>query len=106
MGQCTVSTFPTGKSVNPSYFPSRRPCQGRIPRSGQWQWLKVVPMEVVVHPAPGTHCPGTLGKHREAGEAEVALWAMGVSWILQSGPSSALQVMGKGLVGLPHQHRC
>lgn len=106
MGQCTVSTFPTGKSVNPSYFPFRRPCQGRIPRFGQWQWLKVVPMEVVVHPAPGTHFPGTLGKHREAGEAEVALWAMGVSWILQSGPSSALQVMGKGLVGLSHQQRC
>lgn len=58
-------------------------------------------MEAVAHPAPGTHCPGTLGKHSEAGEVEVVLWAMGASWILQSGQSSALQVKEKGLVRLP-----
>lgn len=58
-------------------------------------------MEAVAHPAPGTHCPGTLGKHSEAGEVEVVLWAMGASWILQSGQSSASQVMGKGLVCAP-----
>lgn len=106
MGRCTVSTFPTGKSVTPSYFLSRRPCQGRTPRYGQWRWLKVVPMEAVVHPAPGTHCPGTSGKPREAGGVEVVLWATGASWILQRGPSSALQVMGKGPASLPHQHGC
>lgn len=58
-------------------------------------------MEAVAHPAPGTHCPGTLGKHSEAGEVEVVLWAMGASWILQSGQSSASQVMGKDLVCSP-----
>ena len=105
VGRYTVSTFPTGESVTP-YFLSRRPCQGRTPRYGQWRWPKVVPMEAVVHPAPGTHCPGTSGKPREVAEVEVVLWATGASWILQRGPSSALQVMGKGPASLPRQHGC
>lgn len=55
-------------------------------------WLKVAPMEAVAPPALGTHCLGTLGKLSGAGEVEAALEAMGVSWTLQSGLSSALQV--------------
>lgn len=78
----------------PSCSLSRRPCQARTRRCGQW--LKM-PTEAAARPVLGTHCPGTWEKHRGAGAAEGAPGAMGVSWTLPSGQSSALQVMLRAL---------
>ena len=81
---------------DPSCSLSRKPCRVRTMRCG-W-WLRTAPMEAAAHPAPGTHCPGTWGRHSGAGGAEVALAAMAVSWTLLSGQSSGLQVTRKGIV--------
>lgn len=79
------------RAVTPSCPLSRRPCQGRTTRSSQW--LRTAPTEEAARPALGTHCPGTWGRHSGVADVEGAPGAMGVSWTLRRGQSSALQVM-------------